>query len=80
MDLGWGFVGPHNHHLDGFDDGCSLEMDMNWNAKISELTLEQVYQAIKKRLEDERSEWKNMTPEQREKIEKFLDEAEDDLG
>lgn len=53
---------------------------MNWNEKVSELTLEQVYQAIKKRLEDERSEWKNMTPEQREKIEKFLDEAEDDLG
>lgn len=53
-------------------------MSINWNAPVTAYTAEQLYLAFKERMLREMKP--ALSPEEREKLEKFLDEAEDDLG
>lgn len=53
-------------------------MSINWNAPVTAYTAEQLYLAFKERMLREMKP--ALSPEEREKLEEFLDEAEDDLG
>lgn len=55
---------------------------MNWNAPTTAYTAEQLYQAIIRRMSDERLIYgpMNLTTKEREALEKRIDDAEDDLG